>query len=87
MAAAHEPIGLYDKREGLRQAEGIGDIEPCTARGNVPDHAVDTVATAGGEGAALEHPVSCRPSFFDHCREFPSFVDRSRLDIARANYG
>ena len=87
MAAAHELISLYDQREGLRQAEGIGDIEPCAARGNVPDHAVDAAASTEGEGAMLEYPVSWRSSFLVHCRKFPSLVDRSRIGIARANCG
>jgi hypothetical protein len=75
VAAPHELIGLDEQREGLRQTKGIGNVKPRAARGNVSDHAIDAAASAEGEGAVLEHPVSRRHSFLDHCRN-SGYVDR-----------
>ena len=64
-AATHELIGLNEEREGLRQADGIGNIEPRPAGRNVSHRAIDAAATAKGEHAVFEHPVSGRCSFLD----------------------
>jgi hypothetical protein len=63
---AHELIGLYQEHERLRQGEGIGDIEPCPTRGNVPHRAIEAAATAKGESAVFEHPLSGRCSLLYH---------------------
>ena len=65
-AAAHELIGLNEEREGLRQADGIGDIEPRPAGRNVSHHAIDAAATAKGEHAVFQYSVSGRGPFLDH---------------------
>jgi hypothetical protein len=77
MAAAHELIGFDEQGEGLRQAEGIGDVKPCATGRNVPHRAIYATAAGEGEGAMLEYPVSRRYSFLDHGR-IPNILDRSR---------
>src|ERR1700722_17651084 len=76
-AAAHELIGLNEEREGLRQANGIGDIETRPAGRNVSHHAIDAAATAKGEHAVFEHPMSGRRPFLDSAlvhRRGPDFA-------------
>jgi hypothetical protein len=53
---AHELIGLDDKREGLGQADGNGDVDSRTARRDVSDRTVDAAATAKRDRAEEFEP-------------------------------
>lgn len=82
---AHELIGLDDKREGLGQADGNGDVNSRTARRDVSDRTVDAAAAAKRDRAVFEHSVSGRRPVLDHRFRFRIPV-HSPLKLAKRNY-